>query len=210
MYCQPESLTDIGAGWDACSAICWYQLGVRRQYLVDIKKNLRVPEVNAILRYFRLREITRVEELEDLGIYYKAPASINDVPESELLVSNSVLEHVPARSLKEFVRVPKALHHIDYKDHYASFDKSITPYNFLRFGERTWKLFNPQSHYQNRLRHRDYVSLFDAAHYTYKCRVRQPANAEEMLSQVPIHQWFKDRYTLHELLPTGAMFFLTR
>ena len=51
---------------------------------------------------------------------------------------------------------------IDYHDHYASADPSITRFHFYRFGPLTWRLFNPANHYQNRLRHSDYIRLFAA------------------------------------------------
>ncbi len=37
-------------------------------------------------------------------------------------------------------------------DHYAQFDRSISVYNFLRYSDRTWRLFNNRLQYQNRLR----------------------------------------------------------
>src|SRR5207245_10558273 len=52
---------------------------------------------------------------------------------------------------------------IDYTDHYSHFDKSISPYNFLQYSDKAWALFNPPLHYQNRLRHRDYLDLLRAA-----------------------------------------------
>ncbi len=52
---------------------------------------------------------------------------------------------------------------IDYQDHYAYFDSGISVYNFLKYSERAWSLVNPGLHYQNRLRHRDYLELFEAA-----------------------------------------------
>ena len=52
---------------------------------------------------------------------------------------------------------------IDYLDHYSYFDKKISAYNYLQYSDATWALFNPALHYQNRLRHRDYLDLFYAA-----------------------------------------------
>ena len=51
-------------------------------------------------------------------------------------------------------------HEIDLSDHYSHFDKSIGPYNFLKFSERVWSLFNNRLLYQNRLRASDYRKLF--------------------------------------------------
>ena len=82
----------------------------------------------------------------------------------DLFVSNNTLEHIPKDVLvgifREFRRVGRRdsvmAHHIDLSDHYAGFDPSITVYNFLRFSERRWRLFNNRLHYQNRLRISDY------------------------------------------------------
>jgi hypothetical protein len=52
---------------------------------------------------------------------------------------------------------------IDYQDHYAYFDPSISPYNFLRFDERAWRRYNPSLHFQSRLRHHEYLELFGEA-----------------------------------------------
>jgi hypothetical protein len=52
---------------------------------------------------------------------------------------------------------------IDYQDHYSYFDDRISSYNFLRFDDRTWRRYNPSLHFQNRLRHRDYLDLFEGA-----------------------------------------------
>ena len=88
----------------------------------------------------------------------------------DLFVSNNTLEHVPgpviAGIFGEFARLasPDALmsHYIDMADHYASFDRSITVYNFLRFSDSAWRLFNNDLQYQNRLRVTDFRRLHAA------------------------------------------------
>lgn len=47
-------------------------------------------------------------------------------------------------------------HFIDLVDHYAHFDRRLTPYNFLRFRPGVWRLLNNPLQYQNRLRVSDY------------------------------------------------------
>lgn len=206
----PSSLTEIGAGWDACSAICWHRLGVREQHLVDIKSQLRVKEVNVILDHFDLEPISSIPDLEKLGVYYHAPARLSDTPSTDVVISNSVLEHIPEPELPSLLSCRRAIHNVDYKDHYSNFDSSITPYNFLSFSERTWKLFNPPAHYQNRLRHRDYVRLFEKLGFDIECDVKQPENAMDMLNTVHIHPEISSKYTTEDLLPTGALFYLSR
>ena len=85
----------------------------------------------------------------------------------DLLLSNNTLEHIPgeviAGILREFRRLASdravMCHFIDMADHYTTFDDSITVYNFLRFSDRTWPLFNNELQYQNRLRLPDFRAL---------------------------------------------------
>ena len=49
---------------------------------------------------------------------------------------------------------------IDYEDHYAYSDRGLSPYNFLYYTDAEWAKYSPSLHYQNRLRHRDYLELF--------------------------------------------------
>ena len=50
---------------------------------------------------------------------------------------------------------------IDYSDHYAYTDKTISLLNYLKFDEITWKKYNHNCHSQNRLRHYDYIDIFN-------------------------------------------------
>ena len=49
---------------------------------------------------------------------------------------------------------------IDYSDHYAHTDKTISLLNYLKFDQNGWKKHNHNCHFQNRLRHYDYVKIF--------------------------------------------------
>ena len=88
-----------------------------------------------------------------------------------LFTSNNTLEHIPTRLLRQLLRefrrlaAPYAVgsHFVDMSDHYAGFDRSITPYNYLRFGPAVWRLLNNPLHYQNRLRPRDYEAVHRGA-----------------------------------------------
>jgi hypothetical protein len=110
------------------------------------------------------------EALARLGIH----ALVADARESglaagsiDLFVSNNTLEHLSsgliAAVFQEFGRLagPDGLmsHFIDMGDHYASFDHGITVYNFLRFSDAAWRLFNNELQYQNRLRVTDFREL---------------------------------------------------
>ena len=89
----------------------------------------------------------------------------------DLVVSNNTLEHIPPHVLEEIVfefrrvSAPGAVmdHFVDISDHYAHFDSSITEFNYLRYGPRTWRLVNNRLQYQNRLRASDYRRLIESA-----------------------------------------------
>ncbi len=87
----------------------------------------------------------------------------------DFFFSNSVLEDIRGQVLrsivKEFARLASnhsvMSHHIYMGDTLASFDSSITVYNFLRFSPAQWLLINNSVHNQNRLRISDYRRIHE-------------------------------------------------
>ncbi len=109
-------------------------------------------------------------------IDYIAPADAADteLPDSSVNfhTSYTVFEHIPEEDIKNILnegnRITKKnglfVHTIDYSDHFAISDKRISSINFLRFSERKWKLYAGNRYmYMNRLRHDDYIRLFELA-----------------------------------------------
>lgn len=87
-------------------------------------------------------------------------------------VSCAVMEHVPRPALSgvlaEAHRVLKSAgtsaHRIDLNDHFRTFDRSVSPINFLRYSERRWKIIAGNRYmFVNRLRVDDFVRLFTEA-----------------------------------------------
>ncbi len=116
------------------------------------------------------------EELDErFGIRYLAPcgAQATDLPSDSVdFVSNtSVLQHVPEEQLAPILQECRRILrsggvmscHIDMPDGFAQFDHRLSPYNFLKFSDRTWALVNSPFYFHNRLRARDYVALFESA-----------------------------------------------
>ena len=97
---------------------------------------------------------------------------------------------------------------IDYHDHYASADANIGFMNFYQFSEDEWRRFNPDMHYQNRLRHSDYVTLFEEEGW---CIVEQwPAFerwSESDLARVKLHPSF-EHYSHEDLTASNGFFLL--
>jgi len=131
-------------------------------------ENINIP-------YRSLGEQT-VSTLTDLkqryGIEYIAPSDARKtgLPDCSIdcCTNTFTLEHIPAADIKlifkELYRIMKpdgiVSCFVDMNDHYAYFDKSINVYNFLSFSSNTWQLINSSVHYQNRLRHRDYLEIY--------------------------------------------------
>jgi SAM-dependent methyltransferase len=129
----------------------------------EIRSKLFLPQsartLDEMLRHFRLK--------------YFAPhdARTTGLPSSsiDVISSHTVLEHIPPsiiqEILTEFHRIlkqeGKSCHLIDNADHWAQKDRSISAVNFLQFDETFWKVISlNRLDYQNRLRHNDYLDLF--------------------------------------------------
>jgi Methyltransferase domain len=88
-----------------------------------------------------------------------------------LFTSNNTFEHIPPNVLLDILvemrrlAAPHAVlsHFVDLSDHYSHFDRSLSPYNFLRYSEPQWRLLNNRIVFQNRLRVSSYRRLFRAA-----------------------------------------------
>ncbi len=124
----------------------------------------------------------------------------------DLIVSNNTLEHVHPKLLpdifKEFKRIasPAGImsHFIDMGDMYANFDKSITPFNYLRFSDRVWPIFNSKFNYVNRLRITDFRDLHQKAGWQLLQEDNKKGSPEE-LTGIPLADRFR-RYDLDDLL----------
>ena len=180
---------EFGAGFDLHMPLVRSMLGLDRQLVVDIRSLARGPLV--VSTYERLKDWDdppvdwrprAVAESGDMssvlqahGIEYRAPADARSVSESDgsfdLLLTTSTLEHIPESDLAAILREGHRLLrpgglvacHIDYSDHWSHFDPTISPYNFLQYEQSEWDKLNPSLMWQNRLRHSDYLRLFDDA-----------------------------------------------
>lgn len=161
-----------------------------------------------------------IESAEQLqrrfGIAYRAPYDARRTAFAEdsfdLISSTFTLEHIPGPDIVDILRecgrvlAPGGVisSSIDMQDHYSFVDPRISPYNFLRYSDRVWGLINSRSHYQNRLRARDYVELHRRAGLTLiDCRISTPAGGQERrLAAVPLAGRFARGYSPAELAVT--------
>jgi len=211
-------LFEFGAGWDLHSSLVQWCYGINEQSVLDISRLVKLELVNLTIRHLRAHppegssrvpEVLLREPLDDAlrrnyGIRYLAPADARqtriETGSVDLICTTSVLEHIPAPDLRAILTECRRIardgaivsHVVDYTDHYAHSDRSIGPYNFLRFPERRWQRFNPAIHYQNRLRHFQYGDLFEAARFRVLAeRPIHPDHAAESLKSVPLADPFR-------------------
>jgi hypothetical protein len=134
--------------------------------------------------------------LADCCIDYVAPgdaASTGLAADSiDYHVSYTTFEHIPSDVLSAILREGSRivrpdglfLHCIDYSDHFAHSDNSISPVNFLQYSDAKWRAYSGNRYmYQNRLRHDDYVRLFqDAGHRLVKIETEVDQRSHALLS----------------------------
>lgn len=138
--------------------------------------------------YRTLRQARTLPELFALArLDYRAPADATQtaLPDEsvDIVFSNSVLEHVPGDVIRELMRESVrllrrgglAVHAVNCGDHYAYFDRRITPLHYLTFSEPEWRFWNNRLLFQNRLRPRDFLQMAESAGLTIelaKCKPR--------------------------------------
>jgi hypothetical protein len=177
-YGATKTLFEFGAGKNLAQNLYLSDL-VEKQIVVDLNPmiDLALVEIvrHQISKLVDLKSDIKIETLQKLGAYgieYRAPydAAKIDFNEKSIdaCVSTNTLEHIPEESiLSIFLRLYKTLKDdgivsakIDYSDHYAHTDKTISLLNYLKFDQNEWKKYNHNCHFQNRLRHYDYVKIF--------------------------------------------------
>jgi SAM-dependent methyltransferase len=228
------SFYEFGPGWDLLGPLACWSLGVDHQVLVDIRPLARRALVNrAIEQFGRVsvpfpltrrpagplpagRDFHRALR-ERYGIDYRAPgdARATDLPTGSIdcITSTNALNHIPTEEVRAILNECRRLlapsgaasFRIDYQDNYAYFDPRISVYNFLRYPERAWGRYSPPLHYQNRLRHRDFMSLFEAANLEAVAVTTGEASEAELslLRNLKIDGQFQG-YTLPELAVRSA------
>jgi SAM-dependent methyltransferase len=220
---------EFGAGWDLTVALALYAFGVQRQLLIDVRRLSSALLVNEAIRNFERvslsvplnRKPTRVlpdgpsfirSLKEEYGIDYQAPHDARRTGFSassvDFITSSYTLEHIPERDIGPIlVECHRLLQDdgvmsfmIDYQDHYSYFDPTISAYNFLRHSDQTWRFFSSSLHYQNRLRHPDYVRAMQDARFEVveEDRVEGSADDLQTIRRLPLAPRFRT-YGLAEL-----------
>ncbi len=167
----------------------------------------------AMLRTIIDRQDEPIQILRDLGI----EALVRDARDSGLesasidfFYSNSVLNEIPAHILtnifSEFKRLASRRaamsHYILLKDMYSSFDSSITSFNFLKYPDWAWNIFNSPLQCQNRLRVSDYRQIHQSNGFALLYEHDERGSPAD-LERVRIAKKFR-RYSPDELLVTRS------
>ena len=130
----------------------------------------------------------------------------------DLIASTDVLEYISRDVLlglfDEFQRMaaPHGVmsHLVDMIDEYSFFDSSITPFNFLKFSDRAWRLINNSIIPLNRLRVSDFRECFREAGFTVVQEV-VTRGTPEALASIRLASRFA-RYDPSDLLILTAWF----
>jgi hypothetical protein len=220
MYlCGASHLTtlDIQPGFtakrvrDVLQSYCQYAENGRLESLLPWVDRGRVRFLLEVLRDSRLRSVA------DLLCPMDISAKVGDVRDVKLdseaidfFFSNGVLQHVPADVIRDMLghfrrlAAPNAVmsHYICLGDLYVGFDPGITPYNFLRFSRRVWRLIDNSLKPHNRLRVSDYCRLHSEIGWKMEVEDNTLGCLEDF-RKIPLATQFQ-HYSPHDLLAISS------
>lgn len=239
------TVVEVGTGWLPVLPLCFVLAGVRRVHTFDLRRHLGrgavqqalrliEPHVDAIanaaglpvvaVRDHRARILAAGDDaalLAAAGVEYHAPADATRTGLADgsvdLVISNSVLEHVPVPTLDALLgesrRMLRAggisLHGVNCGDHYAYADPSITPIHYLRYSDQQWKRWNNDLLFQNRLRASDFLAAAERVGLRVVLDSHRPrVELLECLSRLPIDPAF-GHYSPDDLCCTSIDFAAT-
>lgn len=231
---------EFGGGWDLLIPQSLFSLGVGRQLVVDLRRLFKRSLVShaagwlgtktdsAIRRRPVLARARDDAELiasldSRLGIRYVAPcdARASGLPSDSIdcITSTNTLEHVPPSDIRLILRECRRIlkdggivsFRIDYQDHYSYFDPQASVYNFLRFSEGEWRLWNAGLQWQNRLRHRDYLAMIAAEGFDVVDAQMTEGSPDDLaqLQRLPLHPAFR-AYTPEDLAVRNSLLVLRK
>lgn len=228
---------DIGTGWLPMIPLGLRQQGLRGQWLVDVRSQLRPDPAIAAVRRLNARRGTLPalatpadsswpafrQWLRDLDIHDIAPAT----PPYELPTGGfglvtcwQVLQYPPVAAVRAMHREaarllrPGGLYaaEIWLDDQYASSDPALSRFNFLRYSHRNWARWfdNPMTPL-NRLRLSDHATLIEDLPFDRLVWRAEGGGAAELaeLDRCPIHRDFA-AYSPEDLATTRLTFVLRR
>jgi len=129
-----------------------------------------------LLKFYKSPNFSINAFLETCQINYIAPG---DAAKTSLMdnsvdfhTSHRVFEHISPTTLKEILEEGNRvvvddglfIHRIDYSDHFSRSDNMVPAINFLQFTDSEWNKYAGNRYmYTNRLRHDDFLKIFESA-----------------------------------------------
>lgn len=187
--------------FDIASFLSRRRLKVMFEYFLAYEQSGRLQKFLPRLltdRLERFKEIVKnveslepVKVLEQLEIHFEVRDAQNTglEPSSiDLFVSTGVLEYIPPIILKNILIETRRIgsadmiqsHYLNLIDQYSYFDRSITPFNFLKYSERQWKRYNSPITWLNRLRISDYRQLFASLGFEVAKEINTSGSVEDL------------------------------
>ena len=184
---------------------------------------LNKKRLTDLVKFYETKKFDVQEYLKFCHIEYICPG---DAAKTSLLdntvdyhTSSAVLEHIPLDELKEIFKegnriIKKGglfIHAIDYSDHYAAIDSELSPIHFLGYSDEEHERFIHRFHYVNRLRHDDFVELFEAlGHEFIEIEAHKNKEVEEQLKSIGMKLDKKFKAKSNEILSIIGSWFVTR
>jgi SAM-dependent methyltransferase len=230
------TVLEVGTGWFPISGILARLAGAERVILTDITphmdaqtfataRDIVAERLDALAPLFGFDADAARATLAgagtpgDLGLEYHAPFCLDDIPDRsvDVIISRACLEHIPVPDLRALMAGLRGklrddgvmMHAIDNGDHLAQVDRGISRLNFLTWTERKHALIGRlMCAGENRLRHRQYATLFQETGYRVVGEdrfIHEPTRQQvESLALVPPY----DTMTEDELATVTSWFVL--
>jgi len=217
-----STAVEFGSGRSLLTPLLLSAAGANAVLAFDVARLAIVGRVNDIIGQLRQRggDWPSITDLNhDLWAKYRiryiAPGDVRatglDAKSVDFVCSTSTLEHIPPEEVRAILdecrRICRPGAHIsmiiDYHDHYATSDPSISRFNFYRYSDALWRVFSPKEHYQNRLRHSDYEALFG----DFEIVENTPIVPSDEIPPIRLARRFRD-YSDQDLLALNGIFTL--
>ena len=225
---------EFGAGWEFIVPLTIAHLGFESN-IIDIRKLMKFELINDTINRLNTNKFLPIDisekpnvrtlaELEEFyKVSYEAPADARNTRFSDnyfdFSSSSVTMEHIPPDDilaiLNETYRILKPGGILsmttDYQDHWSYFDHSISVYNYLKYSPQQWAKYNPSLHYQNRLRHSDYLKIISETKFKIaKENKRYPKEElEEKLKSIQLANMYRD-YDFDDLKILGSEIVLVK
>lgn len=204
------SVLEIGTGWFPTVPVVLCLRGARRVIMTDLTPHMDDTTFASTINFLRgegseFALLPETSAVGDFPLTYLAPFDVDQLPDAsiDVVISRTVLEHIPEvhlvsllRSLRsKLTRKGVMVHCVDHSDHLEHRDKRLSKVNFLTWHDWQHTLINRLTmEGENRLRHSDYIDVFERAGYQVllgKGHVHR--ETEQHLKQMKLAPRFKDR-----------------